>query len=93
VEVEEAGNYQLSLSYAAKDPRPVSINVNGQVINDNAASAPTGGWFEGNRTSSNEGIIPLKVGTNSILISYFERIRLPAFTLTYCEGAAVIYRT
>ena len=67
--VTEAGKYQLVMSYAALDPRPVSIKVNGQNISSNAASAPTGGWFEGNRIDSKEGIIKLEAGENKIVVS------------------------
>lgn len=67
--VRESGQYQLSISYAALDPRPVSVTVNGQNISSNAAAASTGGWFEGNRIDSNEGMISLKSGENRILIS------------------------
>ncbi|QXH42823.1 hypothetical protein [Pseudomonas sessilinigenes] len=67
--VKDGGQYQLMISYAASDPRPVSITVNGQNISSNAAAASTGGWFEGNRIDSNEGIISLKPGENRILIS------------------------
>jgi hypothetical protein len=67
--VKDEGKYQLTISYAALDPRPVSITVNGQNISSNAASASTGGWMEGNRIDSNEGTITLKAGENRILVS------------------------
>lgn len=82
VTVKAAGNYQLSMTYAASVPRPISITVNGQQITGNATSSSTGGWFEGNWKTKNEGRIPLKAGENSIVFSRSSDFpHLHAFTL------------
>lgn len=75
VTVPVAGDYAFSISYAAAVPRPISITVNGQQLNGNAASASTGGWFEGNRVVEPQGITPLNAGQNTF--SFFRGDDIP----------------
>jgi len=68
-DVQSAGDYQLSLRYAAADPRPIFVSVNGQQITGNAASSTTGGWMPGNQIEQGIGTVRLRKGKNSILLS------------------------
>lgn len=69
VTVPKKGRYKFVIDYAAAEPRPLLVTVNGQQITGNAASASTGGWLEGNRKLSNEGNVNLKKGKNTIMLS------------------------
>lgn len=69
VTIKAAGDYRLSLRYAAADPRPVFLTVNGQQITGNAAAATTGGWLPGNQIVQDVETVSLKQGKNTISLS------------------------
>ena len=69
VEIEDAGDYQLELRYAAVDSRPMVLTINGTVVDSDVAAHTTGTWFEDSQTWFVEGIYALQAGKNVIRIA------------------------
>lgn len=44
LEIDEAGVYQLDIRYAALEPRPGSLFLNGELVKSSAIGETTGGW-------------------------------------------------
>ncbi|MCS5630604.1 MAG: DUF1553 domain-containing protein [Pirellulaceae bacterium] len=69
VEIEDAGDYQLELRYAAVDSRPMVLTINGTVVDSDIAAHTTGTWFADSQTWFVEGIYALQAGNNVIRIA------------------------
>jgi len=69
VELEEAGDYQLELRYAAVDSRPMVLTINGTVVDTNVAAHTTGTWFADSQTWFVEGVFELSAGKNIIRLA------------------------
>ena len=63
-----AGTYQLELRYAAEEPRPVKISLNGSEIRKDAAGSVTGGWFPEHQKWEAQAVVTLKAGKNVLRI-------------------------
>jgi len=77
IEAPEAGPYQLDLRYAAGDPRPITLLINGVVVASRAAGQVTGGFFPDKQRWFAEGVFVLRAGKNRIRFeraSYFPHI-------------------
>jgi hypothetical protein len=68
-QVPVAGTYQMWVEYAASEPRPVRIVVNGGLLTSNGLSAVTGCWELNCQQFLNQGEVQLRAGTNTIQIS------------------------
>jgi mono/diheme cytochrome c family protein len=68
ITVPQAGTYDLELRYAAKDSRPVRIEVNGKLVFAKAAKEKTGGWMTPNQAWHAEGKVTLQAGKNTLAI-------------------------
>jgi hypothetical protein len=63
-----AGRYQLQVEYAALEPRPVLISVNGVLLTDNALALTTGGWTHEHQRWTTVGTVTLVAGSNRLRI-------------------------
>ena len=66
VTVPEAGSYQIELRYAAMEPRPVKLMLNGQVARGDAAGAVTGSWNPDSQRWELQGVFTLNAGKNVV---------------------------
>ena len=62
VEMPAAGTYQLAVRYAAAEPRPVRVMVNGKLLAGAACGAKTGSWNPDTQTWHAEGVVALLAG-------------------------------
>lgn len=63
-----SGEYTLSVCYAAAEPRPFKVTLNGTVIPTKAGEIKTGGWFEGDvRCIPHGGPVPLQNDNTLVL--------------------------
>ena len=70
LEVPKAGVYQLAVRYAAADPRPVRVLVNGRLVAGEACGEKTGGWNPDAQKWAAEAVIALPAGK---VVVRFER--------------------
>lgn len=86
-DVEEAGRYELIVTYSHNDPdnnagRPVNIDVNGVNIFKDVMNKRTGGWYKTNAQDDTIGTVDLKKGKNTVtfkpkyLVAHIAAIRL-----------------
>jgi hypothetical protein len=68
MEVLEAGQYQLHLRYAALQSRPAVLQINGELVHDDAMKNTSGGWVEENQRWHLEGVFKFQAGKNVIRI-------------------------
>jgi len=83
--VQVPGRYALEIEYAALDPRPITITLNGSEVSNAGLSAATGGWFIGNQKFVKQLVVNLVSGINVLRFSspiYFPHIRTIKFTPT-----------
>jgi hypothetical protein len=67
--VPVSGTYQVWAEYAAADPRPVRIDVNGALLTRSGLSASTGCWEASCQQVLNQGEVRLNAGANMLRIS------------------------
>lgn len=65
-ELKSAGKYLLRLRYAAADPRPVRLLVNGAEVKPDVAGQVTGSWFPKEQEWHREGSFRFQSGKNTI---------------------------
>ncbi|MBI4607106.1 MAG: DUF1553 domain-containing protein [Planctomycetes bacterium] len=63
--VAREGAYQVDLRYAAAEPRPLKLLVNGQLLRADAARRATGSWTPETQTWEPQGIARLAAGENT----------------------------
>ena len=68
IEIAQAGRYQLDLSYAAEESRPVRVLINGQLVRAAAAGTITGSWRPNGQRWHAEGVFDFKSGDNTLRI-------------------------
>ncbi|HEV3415534.1 MAG TPA: hypothetical protein VG056_01920, partial [Pirellulales bacterium] len=61
-----AGKYRLELCYAAAEPRPLKVSLNGSVVKERAATDVTGNGFPDGQRWSREGVFRLRQGRNTL---------------------------
>ncbi len=61
-----AGTYQLALRYAAAEPRPIDLVLDGRKLSTSAASNATGSWQPDAQTWSIEAVVPLAAGKHVV---------------------------
>jgi len=61
-----SGNYQVLMTYAAAESRPVVVEANGVLVSSNGLSAVTGGWIKLN--TATVGDVRLREGDNVLVI-------------------------
>jgi hypothetical protein len=66
VTIGEARAFQIELRYAAAEPRPVRLTVNGELVRPDAAGKMTGSWFPDTQAWHVEGLVALRAGANTI---------------------------
>jgi len=83
LQIAKAGAYQLELRYAAQDPRPIEVLIDGKLRKANAAEGATGSWFADAQRWSPEGVFDLPAGKvvlrlqrTSGPIPHFDRLAL-----------------
>lgn len=70
VDLPTNGIYEIAIRYAAAEPRPVYILVNGYDLKE-VCGTPTGGWLHNNQAWALVGLFKLNGGTNNIsLLGY-----------------------
>lgn len=70
VDLPAAGTYEIAIRYAAAEPRPVRLFVNGQDVKEVCAST-TGGWLPSHQRWDSAGLFKLSGGATRIgLASY-----------------------
>ncbi|MCY1060019.1 hypothetical protein [Nannocystis sp. SCPEA4] len=80
----QKADYRLEIEYAAANSRPVKVEFNGKLVNDNALAAATGGWYPAHQKWGNVGVVEVRSGMNHIRISrnnVFPHVRRLRFTL------------
>jgi hypothetical protein len=65
VHLPAAGTYEIDIRYAAAEPRPLRLLVNGRDVKEVCAS-PTGGWLPSNQAWGSAGLFKLRGGGNWI---------------------------
>jgi cytochrome c553 len=77
IKVPVAGQYQLELRYASKEPRPVQLVLNGDLVThtargnvagESAAGKVTGDWTPQAQQWETAGVFPFKAGANTLQI-------------------------
>lgn len=76
--VSSAGNYLLSVRYAAAESRPVSIFLDGNPIIDNGLANTTGSWDLETGAWEDQGVLNLTVGKHTL--KFQEKPSLPHIT-------------
>ncbi len=66
IEVAAGGTFQLELRYAAAEARPIGISINGNLVEQGAASAVTGSWNPDGQQWHAELVVELGPGKNLI---------------------------
>ncbi|HEV3340830.1 MAG TPA: DUF1553 domain-containing protein [Pirellulales bacterium] len=66
VELADEGVYQIELRYAAADPRPVRLSVDGLAIKADAANQRTGSWNPDTQTWFAEALVALPPGKHTL---------------------------
>jgi len=67
--VPVSGAYQVWAEYAAASPRPVRVDVNGELLTRNGLSASTGCWDASCQQVLKQGEVKLNAGANTLRIS------------------------
>jgi len=81
VRVQREAKYEIFVTYAANESRPVRMTLNEQIIDENALAASTGGWNEPNQKEQSIGVWPVPSGENTLEfyaihpIPHIQRIR------------------
>ncbi|MBX3400332.1 MAG: DUF1549 domain-containing protein [Gemmataceae bacterium] len=70
IDIKKAGTFQVAVRYAAADPRPIRILVNGKVVAGNACGERTGSWNPDTQKWHPEATVPLAAGR---IVVRFER--------------------
>lgn len=65
-ELPESGIYQVEFRYAAEQPRPGKLSINGVMVHDQSMGQVTGGWFPKTQKWIVEGRFIFKKGLNTI---------------------------
>ncbi len=82
VEVSPPGKYALEIRYAAAEPRPGKISVDGKSLFEDAFSITTGGWHPSHQAWHFQGRLDLTAGSHILrlesepLMVHIDRIRL-----------------
>lgn len=66
--VPAAGKYRLEVEYAAADPRPTEISINGKLVTSEGMGVITGGWDESSQKWMPQGEVGLIQGKNTLKI-------------------------
>lgn len=66
--IAQGGIYQIELRFAAADPRPVRISIDGKPLKEQAAEKATGSWNPDSQTWQAECLIDLKAGEHVLRI-------------------------
>jgi len=61
-----AGSYELFVTYASGESRPVRITLNNFIIQEKGLAATTGGWSESNTTDQSLGVVSVLAGKNTL---------------------------
>ncbi len=72
IDLPSAGTYQIALRYAAAEPRPLMLSVDGRKLRTDAAARTTGSWQSDTQTWSIEAVVPLASGKHSIRLERSE---------------------
>ena len=64
IELPQAGLYQVEFRYAAANPRPGQLSVNGQVVHEASMAEVTGSWMPDTQTWLVEGRFHFQQGPN-----------------------------
>ena len=64
IDLPHAGLYQVEFRYAAENPRPGKLSVNGQLVHDASMSEVTGSWMPDTQTWFVEGRFQFEKGKN-----------------------------
>ncbi|MGD0890392.1 MAG: hypothetical protein ABR923_02575 [Terracidiphilus sp.] len=70
-----AGQYEMFVTYAAQDSRPVRVTLNQKILQENALAAVTGGWAESNELELSLGVVQVNAGAN--ILEFFSRQPFP----------------
>lgn len=70
-----AGKYEMFVTYASDEARPVRITLNRKILQENALAAPTGGWTEPNELEQSLGVVQVNGGRN--IVEFFSTHPLP----------------
>jgi Protein of unknown function (DUF1553)/Protein of unknown function (DUF1549)/Planctomycete cytochrome C len=62
IDIKKAGTFQVAVRYAAADPRPVRILVNGKIVAGDACGTRTGSWNPDGQKWHAEATVELPVG-------------------------------
>jgi hypothetical protein len=68
VDLPATGTYQVAIRYAAAEPRPLHLFVNGRDVKE-VCGAVTGGWSPANQVWSSAGLFQLNGGANRIALA------------------------
>lgn len=66
VQLADSRLYQVELRYAAADPRPVKLFIDGRLIKSDAAKEKTGTWYPDTQTWFAELVQPLAAGSHTL---------------------------
>lgn len=78
VVLRSAGRYQLFIEYAAMEPRPLKVEVNGVLTPRIAADQVSGGWCNYQLRWDTAGEVPLRRGDNYLRLyteDYFPHLK------------------
>ncbi len=64
IDLPQAGLYQVEFRYAAENPRPGKLSVNGQVVHEASMAEVTGSWMPDTQTWFVEGRFQFEQGPN-----------------------------
>jgi hypothetical protein len=82
VELADDGVYQIELRYAAADPRPVRLSVDGVTLKADAANQRTGSWNPDTQTWFAEALVSLPAGKHTLRLErrepfpHFDRLAI-----------------
>ena len=68
VELATAGTFHLALRYAAAEPRPVGLSLDGRKLKGAAAASATGSWYVDGQAWSIEAVVSLAAGKHVLRI-------------------------
>jgi hypothetical protein len=69
LKVPSEGHYDMYIRYAAAEPRPMTVAVNGREITESACSEVTGGWDPSRQRWQKAGSFYLAAGSNRLRLS------------------------
>ncbi len=61
-----AGSYELFVTYASDESRPIRITLNNFIIQEKGLAPTTGGWSEPNTTDQSLGVVSVSAGKNTL---------------------------